>query len=689
MNAVLQCLAHTQQLVQYLETRVHSSKCKRVGVFCSVCELEKLVHRLSQPGVPSIAPRMFANHLNSVAHGWRLGRQEDAHEYLRCLLEHLTKCSNPIADRPKDVTGSKNTFVQSMFQGAAPPLCPCTRPSESVARIAPRSLPFLACRCCLGLRIMLPFLSSTGLLQSQVRCLSCGAESNTLDPFLDLSLELAPSGDSGPCRSVHEALSRFTKPEYLDGADGYKCESCGRLARARKQFRIATPPRVLTIHLKRFSFDSSGAAKKIAGAVAFEQSMDLSPFMMQGSSEAAHYRIRSILVHEGSSTSSGHYYAYANTVSVGGLNAQPRGSFGKLDSGGSSGDSTRDAWWLLNDHSVRRVQDQVAMGAAAYILVYEKLRTEATGCKPGSAAAAHKRTDATSQLSTSKDGRSNPTREVKPVSSNRLIGPQLPAAAVQNPRNQPSRAEEDGVTTNGNPAPSGSTPMALPSTGGSLESGSTSEHRGHGNMNDSTGDDGGRVSGDPLHTPLQKRSYDELVRVRVVDYAVDDAKNASPRLAHVLGYSGLGTPTKRVCTAEGRDASLAFTDSIATQSARLLKAARGTDSAPRDWWATATAAVQQSLSTRIQGTLARLVGSLPRSQQPGGADEHFGAAAMRAALIKELSHAAEDLDLNGQLPWKTLTAAISEELKREGGDLKRVKDELEMACRTTLAGGRA
>ena len=63
-----------------------------------------------------------------------------------------------------------------------------------------------------------------GVLRSQVKCGSCGAESNTLDPFLDLSLELLG------CTSVAAALRKFSAAESLAGANAYKCEKCKRCA---------------------------------------------------------------------------------------------------------------------------------------------------------------------------------------------------------------------------------------------------------------------------------------------------------------------------------------------------------------------------------------------------------------------------------------------------------------------------
>lgn len=62
----------------------------------------------------------------------------------------------------------------------------------------------------------------TGILQSQVKCGSCGHASNTYDPFMDLSLELAAAN------SIGDALGRFTAAEALDGANKYRCSSRAR-----------------------------------------------------------------------------------------------------------------------------------------------------------------------------------------------------------------------------------------------------------------------------------------------------------------------------------------------------------------------------------------------------------------------------------------------------------------------------
>ncbi len=75
---------------------------------------------------------------------------------------------------------------------------------------------------CVGARKLPPGVAETsfvsrvfgGRLRSQIKC-ACGRDSNTYDPFLDLSLEIVRAG------SVDKALARFCATEVLDGEN--KC----------------------------------------------------------------------------------------------------------------------------------------------------------------------------------------------------------------------------------------------------------------------------------------------------------------------------------------------------------------------------------------------------------------------------------------------------------------------------------
>lgn len=60
-------------------------------------------------------------------------------------------------------------------------------------------------------------------LASQVRCDGVDYQSNTFDPFLDLSLEINRAS------TLTRALQLFTAAEVLDGANKYRCPKNNKL----------------------------------------------------------------------------------------------------------------------------------------------------------------------------------------------------------------------------------------------------------------------------------------------------------------------------------------------------------------------------------------------------------------------------------------------------------------------------
>lgn len=98
----------------------------------------------------------------------------------------------------------------------------------------------------------------SGQLQSSVACGSCGSVTNTVDPFVDLSLEVHNLSD----RSLYDCLDQFTHNEALDVK--YKCQSCLKEAKAHRSLRLKKIPPVLSILLKRFKHNfSNDTALKI------------------------------------------------------------------------------------------------------------------------------------------------------------------------------------------------------------------------------------------------------------------------------------------------------------------------------------------------------------------------------------------------------------------------------------------
>ena len=84
-------------------------------------------------------------------------------------------------------------------------------------------------------------------------------------------------------------MQRFTKPEFLEQENRYRCEKCRQLVRARKQLTLHTPPRHLTVQLKRFTFGAGGmgggyggGSGKISSHVSFPLSWDLTQYSTEG-----------------------------------------------------------------------------------------------------------------------------------------------------------------------------------------------------------------------------------------------------------------------------------------------------------------------------------------------------------------------------------------------------------------------
>lgn len=257
LNSVLQVLTYTPPLVNYLLSGYHKSKCRGVG-FCMQCELVGHVNKVrvnNQSG--SIRPMSIIQKLNCIGKNFHFGRQEDAHEFLRYVVEGIQK--SDYADKPKMDKLSKETTVANAIFG--------------------------------------------GFFRSQVKCLQCHYESNTFDPMMDLNIDIKD------CTSLLQGLHRTVRPDRLDGENKYFCEKCRTKRIAQKRGNIHKEPNVLTLQLKRFDFTRMFGGK-ICKEVSFPEELNIRPFMSVNQGEPIIYKLYGVLVHSGFSCNSGHYYCY-------------------------------------------------------------------------------------------------------------------------------------------------------------------------------------------------------------------------------------------------------------------------------------------------------------------------------------------------------------------------------------------
>ncbi|KAF8719309.1 hypothetical protein HU200_024008 [Digitaria exilis] len=311
LNSVLQCLASTPPLATFCLASRHSNLCKKVfpnrDKECAFCLLERQIARLLRADAGALdSPAKIIRCMPLFAEHFRWGRQEDAHEFLRYVVD---ACHTTGLRMRKRLTAAVANGNRGDEEG---------RGQQSVCMVMRETF--------------------GGSLLSQVKCLVCKGESNKTDEIMDISLDLPGSS------SVADALARFFQPEILEGANKYSCERCKKLTSARKQMFILRAPKVLVIQLKRFEGINGG---KINRNIEFKESLVLSDFMFnknQVQDLQPAYNLFGCIVHSGLSPESGHYYAYV------------KDAIGQ--------------WFCCNDSHVSLSSSQNVLSEKVYILFY-------------------------------------------------------------------------------------------------------------------------------------------------------------------------------------------------------------------------------------------------------------------------------------------------------------------------------
>ncbi|XP_050420925.1 ubiquitin carboxyl-terminal hydrolase 36 isoform X2 [Adelges cooleyi] len=276
INSTLQALFHIPAFTNWLTSdEQHQKKCQQKSGFqkdCTVCMVSDTFILSQKHTGSSFKASIITNRLSLICKHLSTYRQEDAHEFLRYLIESMERCYLSVlglAAKSLDNYSKETTPINQIFGG---------------------------------------------YIRTEVTCGKCRHVSTTFQHFQDLILDIRQSD------TVNDALNNYFEKEPLD--ESYVCERCRRQVAADKKFSIEKAPNVLCIQLKRYSVGLHGfsSGNKNSKAMQINERIDLSKYLFdqhkdRNDSRPLRYRLVSMVIHYGSSLNSGHYTALGLTPS--------------------------------------------------------------------------------------------------------------------------------------------------------------------------------------------------------------------------------------------------------------------------------------------------------------------------------------------------------------------------------------
>ncbi|KAK3099789.1 hypothetical protein FSP39_009652 [Pinctada imbricata] len=367
---------------------------------------------------PAYAPMTFSR--VSRPSWFTAGHQQDCSEYLRFLLDQLHEqekatCKGQKVKRAKGDDGEPTSVNGTNSESA-------TVANGDDAKI----------------RTLID-QGFGGQLATTYTCLTCGHQSSRKEDFTDLPLafpEYRPVGcpsegkdkdddgkkengdveseenkskSSTEIKSLHlnDLLQYYLKPERLSGDNKYFCEKCNSLQDGERTLDIISAPDCLILTLLRFSYDVKLQSRsKNFREVKYPKTMILPTMQKQvselGKTNPRHslraavmdrlgkfglelntekgevYSLNAVVVHSGTSSDHGHYYAYARHS----IFCDPHSICDTMDDCKEEDelDFLQDKWYLFNDNRVSYAKYSSFSNVTkrftkdtAYVLIYKRI----------------------------------------------------------------------------------------------------------------------------------------------------------------------------------------------------------------------------------------------------------------------------------------------------------------------------
>ncbi|XP_069080956.1 ubiquitin carboxyl-terminal hydrolase 2 isoform X2 [Pleurodeles waltl] len=320
MNSILQCLSNSKELRDYCLQNIYRRDLNQSSRSSTnlMEAFAKLIQTMwTAPTNDVVSPSEFKTQIQRYAPRFVGYNQQDAQEFLRFLLDGLHNEVNRVTSRPR----AQPDDLDHLPDGE--------KGKEMWKRYLQRE----------DSKIVDLFV---GQLKSSLTCTECGYCSTVFDPFWDLSLPIAKKGYQEV--SLMDCMRLFTKEDILDGDEKPTCDRCKARRKCTKKFTVQKFPKILVLHLKRFS-EARIRTSKLSTFVSFPlKDLDLREFSSDPSAHTV-YNLCAVSNHSGT-TMGGHYTAYCKNPVSG-------------------------EWHTFNDSRVSPMSSSQVRSSDAYVLFYE------------------------------------------------------------------------------------------------------------------------------------------------------------------------------------------------------------------------------------------------------------------------------------------------------------------------------
>lgn len=200
--------------------------------------------------VGSIAPKKFIARLRKEKEEFDNYMQQDAHEFLNFLINHINEIILAERNQAKAGGGSgsgggsaggKGSSGNGMANGTGtaangPDLNGGLNGGNGGGSNSGNTEPTWVHEI------------FQGILTSETRCLNCETVSSKDENFFDLQVDVDQN------TSITHCLRCFSNTETLCSDNKFKCDNCCSYQEAQKRMRVKKLPMILALHLKRFKY---------------------------------------------------------------------------------------------------------------------------------------------------------------------------------------------------------------------------------------------------------------------------------------------------------------------------------------------------------------------------------------------------------------------------------------------------